>query len=353
MQPFAARVIAWQRIHGRTGLPWQGRDPYRVWVSEIMLQQTQVATVVPYYERFVARFADLPALAQAPLEDVMRLWAGLGYYSRARNLHACAQQLVRDCGGSFPGSARALEALPGIGRSTAAAIAAFCFDERVPILDGNAKRLFARHAGIDGDPASRAVETRMWQRALELLPAAQDMPAYTQGVMDLGATVCTRTTPSCAVCPVREDCHALVHQRVDRLPAPRARKRLPTREACFLLAVARDAVLLEQRPPVGIWGGLLAPPQFADSKSLRKALGALAADAQVRALRPRRHGFTHFTLAYTPYLAQLDAPPSRVGEPNQRWVSLREAGSAPLPAPMRALLSEVHELLARERGRAT
>ena len=349
MQPFAARVIAWQRIHGRTALPWHGRDPYRVWVSEIMLQQTQVATVIPYYERFLARFPDLPALAQAPLEEVMRVWAGLGYYSRARNLHACAQRLMHDCGGSFPATARALAALPGVGRSTAGAIAAFCFEERVPILDGNVKRVLARHAGIDGDPAAHAVEARMWRHALELLPAARDMPAYTQGVMDLGATVCTRAAPACAACPVRDDCHALTHDLVHLLPAPRARKPPPTRRACVLLAIARDAVLLEQRPPVGIWGGLLAPPQFADAKSLRLALHQFAADVQVRALPPRRHGFTHFTLAYTPYLAQFDALSPRVTEPNQRWVALGEAGLAPLPAPMRILLDEVRELLARER----
>jgi A/G-specific adenine glycosylase len=353
MQSFAARVIAWQRIHGRSGLPWQGRDPYRVWVSEIMLQQTQVGTVIPYFERFLARFPDLLALAQAPLDDVMRLWAGLGYYSRARNLHACARQVMRDFGGSLPATAQALSALPGIGRSTAAAIAAFCFDEQVPILEGNAKRVFARHAGVNGDPATRVVEARLWQLAVEALPAGQDMPTYTQGLMDLGATVCTRGIPSCGACPVRDDCHAFTHAVVDRLPAPRKRKRPPMRRACFLLAIAHDAILLEQRPPAGVWGGLLAPPQFADTKSMRIALSGLAASARMRALPRRRHGFTHFTLDYAPYLAQIDEALPRVSEPNQRWIRLCETDTAALPSPMRSLMVEVRELLLREDKCAT
>lgn len=353
MRSFAARVIAWQRTRGRTGLPWQASDPYRVWVSEIMLQQTQVRTVLPYYERFLARFPDLPALASAPLDDVMRLWAGLGYYSRARNLHACAQQVARDCGGSFPRTAQAIAALPGIGRSTAAAIAAFCFAERVPILDGNVKRLLARHAGIAGDPATRSVESQMWKHAHDLLPGAHRMAAYTQGVMDLGATVCTRAAPACAVCPVRQDCFALARNRVDALPPPRKRRSPPMRRACFLLAVAGDTILLEQRPPTGIWGSLLAPPQFASAQAMRSALTAFAVGSRTRALRVRRHGFTHFTLEYTPYLARIDAPRPRVSEPNQRWVRLSDLGSVALPTPMRALLTDVRELLAREGERAT
>jgi A/G-specific adenine glycosylase len=353
MRSFAARVIAWQRIHGRTGLPWQGRDPYRVWVSEIMLQQTQVRTVVPYYERFVARFPHVRALAEAPLEEVMRLWAGLGYYSRARNLHACAREVVADHEGLFPRSAQAIAQLPGIGRSTGAAIAAFCFDERVPILDGNVKRVLARHAGVAGDPATRRVELMLWGHAQDRLPASVRMPAYTQGLMDLGATVCTRTAPACTACPVRQDCFALAHGRVDELPTPRKHRMPDTRRACFLLAVANDAILLEQRPPSGIWGSLLAPPQFASARALRAALSALAANSRARALGARRHGFTHFTLAYTPYLAYIDTPRPHIREPNQRWVQLSEIGSTPLPAPMRVLLGEVRASLEREGTRAT
>lgn len=353
MSSFAGRVVAWQRDHGRTGLPWQGRDPYRVWLSEVMLQQTQVRTVVPYYERFVARFPDLASLAAAPLEDVMRLWAGLGYYSRARNLHACAGRVVREFDGVFPRTAEAIAQLPGIGRSTAAAIAAFCFDERVPILDGNVKRVLARHAGIAGDPSTRAIELHMWGRAHNLLPKAPQMSAYTQGLMDLGATLCTRSAPKCAECPVRHDCHALAQDRVAELPTPRKRKAVPTRRACFLLAIADDAILLEQRPPTGIWSNLLVPPQFATAKSMRGALAGLAAAARVRPLSARNHGFSHFRLAYTPYLAQIDALPPRACEPHQRWVRLDELGSAPLPAPMQVLLGEVRELLAHRSKRVT
>jgi A/G-specific adenine glycosylase len=353
MRSFVARVIAWQRIHGRTGLPWQGRDPYRVWVSEIMLQQTQVRTVVPYYERFLARFPDLASLAAASLDDVMRSWAGLGYYSRARNLHACAQQIARDFGGSFPRTAEGIAKLPGIGRSTAAAIAAFCFDERVPILDGNVKRVLARHAGIEGDPATRQVESRMWQYASDLLPDAHRMPSYTQAMMDLGATVCTRAAPVCTGCPVARDCFARSHDRVDELPAPRKRKTPPTRRACFLVAVSCDSILLEQRPPMGIWGSLLAPPQFANAGAMRSALAALAAACDARALETRRHGFTHFTLEYTPYLARIESLSPRASEPGQRWMHLSEIESAALPAPMRALLADVRDLLAREGAPAT
>ena len=353
MRSFAARVIAWQRAHGRTGLPWQGRDPYRVWVSEIMLQQTQVRTVVPYYERFLARFPDLASLARAPLEDVMRSWAGLGYYSRARKLHACAQQVVRDFGGSFPRTAEAIAKLPGIGRSTAAAIAAFCFEERAPILDGNVKRVLARHAGIEGDPATRHVQSRMWQHARDLLPDARRMPAYTQALMDLGATVCTRAAPACTGCPIVQDCFARAHDRVDELPAPRKRRTPPTRRACFLVAVSRDWILVEQRPPTGIWGSLLAPPQFASAAAMRSALAAFAAPCVAQALGTRRHGFTHFTLEYTPYLARIESLRPGASEPNQRWMHLSEIESAALPAPMRVLLAEVRDLLARESAPAT
>jgi A/G-specific adenine glycosylase len=353
MRSFAARVVAWQRIHGRAALPWQGRDPYRVWVSEVMLQQTQVRTVIPYYERFLARFPDLSSLARAPLDDVMRLWAGLGYYSRARNLHACAQQIEREFDGIFPRAADVIAELPGIGRSTAAAIAAFCFDQRVPILDGNVKRVLARHAGIGGDPAAHKTEVLMWERARTLLPAARQMPAYTQGLMDLGATICLRAVPECAACPVGQDCHAFSRGCVATLPTPRKRKSTPTRRACFLLAIVREQILLEQRPPSGIWGSLLAPPQFANPRSMRRALDLLGANSGPRALPARIHGFTHFTLAYTPYLVHIDAPRPCVCEPSQRWVRLDEVETVALPAPMQTLLADVRALLARERKRTT
>ena len=358
MRSFAARVVAWQRKHGRSGLPWQGRDPYRVWLSEVMLQQTQVSTVIPYYERFLKRFPDLSALAQAPLDDVMRLWAGLGYYSRARNLHAAARRIEEELGGAFPRSAEAIVGLPGIGRSTAAAIAAFCFDERVPILDGNVKRVLARHAGIAGDPSAGPTQVRLWEHARGLLPVSARMPAYTQGLMDLGATTCVRARPGCTACPVRTDCYALRHDRIDQLPTPRKRKAAPTRRACILLAVAGDAVLLEQRPPTGIWGGLLAPPQYADARALRRALESMSEGTSVRAMPKRTLGFSHFTLAFTPFVATLDAVRPGVQEPGHRWVSLDRLADVALPAPMQSLLVDLRAQLAqpprrRKRSAAT
>lgn len=341
MRSFAARVVAWQRRHGRAALPWSGRDPYRVWLSEIMLQQTQVRTVIPYYERFLARFPDLASLARARREDVMSVWAGLGYYSRARNLHDCARSIVADHAGVFPRTAAEIAELPGIGRSTAAAIAAFCFDERVPILDGNVKRVLARHRGIAGDPSVRATEQRMWQHAQALLPAAPRMPAYTQGLMDLGATLCTRAAPACERCPVRQDCFALVNGRVAELPSSRQRKAVPTRRAFFLLMVAQRAILLEERPPRGIWGGLLAPPQFTTAAGLRAAVKTLAPGSTSKPLKARTHGFTHYTLAYTPHLVRLTGRRPPVASAGQRWVAFDQVAETPLPAPMRVLLAEI------------
>jgi A/G-specific adenine glycosylase len=334
---FARRLLAWQAQHGRRGLPWQGsRDPYRVWLSEIMLQQTQVVTAAPYYLRFLARFPDLPALAAAPLAEVMPLWAGLGYYARARHLHRCAQVLCEQHDGRFPRTAEALAGLPGIGRSTAAAIAAFCFEARAPILDGNVKRVLARHFGVEGFPGEAAVERRLWQIAQELLPPAAAMPAYTQAVMDLGATVCTRRAPRCADCPLRSTCVARRSGRTAELPAARPARVRRIEHALLLLAVHRGRVLLERRPARGIWGGLLSLPQFARPAALRVAAAALDPDAALEALPLRQHVFTHFTLRFTPYRLR----PRRVQAlpADMLWLPLRELDGAALPAPIRSLL---------------
>jgi A/G-specific adenine glycosylase len=342
---FATRLIAWQAAHGRRDLPWQRtRDPYRVWLSEIMLQQTQVATVLGYYARFLDRFPTVAALAAADLTEVMPLWAGLGYYARARNLHACAQAVMRDHGGAFPRSAQALARLPGIGRSTAAAIAAFCFDERAAILDGNVKRVLARHFAIDGDPAQAAVERRLWTLAGSLLPdAPAGMPAYTQAVMDLGATLCTRSQPRCNDCPLAASCIARRDGRVDELPAARARKAAPLRRAQMLVLLHAEAVLLQQRPPEGLWGGLLAPPQYDDETQLRAGLLALTGAAnEPSALPPRRHAFTHFTLEFTPRLARLDRLPA-LHDAALRWVPLAAIESQALPAPVKTLLADLRD----------
>jgi A/G-specific adenine glycosylase len=339
---FAARIVAWQAARGRRELPWQGtRDPYRVWLSEVMLQQTQVATVIPYYARFCARFPDVTALAAAPLADVLSLWAGLGYYARARNLHACARLVVENFGGNFPLDAQALARLPGIGRSTAAAIAAFCTGAREPILDGNVKRVLARHFAVEGDVGTSRVERELWDKAASLLPSSADMPAYTQGLMDLGATVCTRRAPGCGACPLARTCVAKATHRVDQLPVPRPRRTLRQRRAWALLALHENRVLLQRRAPSGIWGGLYALPQFESADALRRAAGEVDARPRLTRLPPRRHAFTHFTLTLMPFRLDVRSPPPALHEDDRLWLPLERIDTAPLPAPILALLREI------------
>jgi A/G-specific adenine glycosylase len=252
-KPFATRLIAWQRTHGRHDLPWQGtRDPYRIWVSEIMLQQTQVTTVLPYYGPFLAAFPDVSALAAAPIDRVLELWSGLGYYRRAHHLHAAARKVVAQHGGRFPRDAETIATLPGIGRSTAAAIAAFAFGERAAILEGNVKRVLARHRGIKGFPGTPKVEAELWKIAEALLPK-RGIETYTQALMDLGATICTRAMPRCNECPVAADCTARNDDRVTELPSPRPAKSRPSRAVRMLLMEHAGAILLEKRPDAGIW----------------------------------------------------------------------------------------------------
>ncbi|WP_028312210.1 A/G-specific adenine glycosylase [Derxia gummosa] len=341
---FSARLVDWQRRHGRHHLPWQQtRDAYRIWLSEIMLQQTQVATVIPYYGRFLERFPTVADLAAAPDGDVMALWAGLGYYTRARNLHACAIAVMRDHGGVFPTRAATLETLPGIGRSTAAAIAAFSSGERGAILDGNVRRVLARWAGIEGWTGAPAVEAKLWTLATEVLPPDEPgaIESHTQGLMDLGATVCTRGKPGCDACPLAADCVALRDGRTAQLPAPRPKKAIPTRSAVMLLALQGDDVLLERRPPSGIWGGLWTLPEFADEAALHAALARLDAEAVARPLAPREHQFTHFRLNFTPMLARLVRKPAGAEEPGRVWLPLADAETAALPAPVKRVLLDI------------
>jgi A/G-specific adenine glycosylase len=343
---FAARLIAWQRRHGRHDLPWQGtRDPYRIWLSEIMLQQTQVATVIPYYAKFLERFPDVAALAEAPIDDVMALWAGLGYYTRARNLHRCAQVVVERHGGAFPASPDALAELPGIGRSTAAAIASFAFGARATILDGNVKRVLARVFGIDGFPGERRVENAMWVLAETLMPANAsdaDVSAYTQGLMDLGATLCVRGKPDCGRCPFGGDCVANATGRQRELPAARPKKAVPTRRTWMLVLRDGGAVLLERRPPAGIWGGLWSLPEAADESSLVERARALGAAGTPARLAPLTHAFTHFRLDIEPRVAELGRKaPSTGGEvrdDESAWVPLADIDAYGVPAPVRKLL---------------
>ena len=330
---FARSLIRWQKSTGRHDLPWQqkGRaDPYRVWLSEIMLQQTQVATVIPYYRRFLDRFPDLARLAAAPTEGVMALWSGLGYYARARNLQRAAQAIVATHGGRFPHRIEDIEALPGIGRSTAAAIAVFAFGARAAILDGNVKRVLARVFGIDGFPGVKAVEARLWMLAESLLPE-RDLVAYTQGLMDLGATLCTRSKPRCGDCPLAARCVALREGRVAELPTPRAKRAVPQRSVRVLVLLNRGRVLLERRPPRGIWGGLLSLPELPDGKLPQRYIDAVP-------LPVVRHAFTHFRLDILPLVAKV----SRCNTaPEGVWLGLKEIDAAPLPAPVRKILESL------------
>jgi A/G-specific adenine glycosylase len=343
MSDFARRVVRWQGRAGRNDLPWQGtRDPYAIWVSEIMLQQTQVATVVPFYARFMARFPDVAALAAAPLDDVMRLWSGLGYYSRARNLHRAAQLIVTRHGGIFPENRAEIERLPGVGRSTAAAIAGFAFGARAAILDGNVKRLLARHFLVEGFPGDREVERELWSLAESLLPK-REVASYIQGLMDLGAMICTTRRPACARCPLRATCGARAANRVEDLPAARPRRNVPTRAT--LMAVLRhgDDVLLEKRPATGVWGGLWSLPELATDADLAGIVAQRFGCDVRRAdrLAPMRHAFTHFTLEIQPLLIDVGAPPPRAGEPGNVWLPLDTVATAALPAPVKRLLARI------------
>lgn len=334
---FSTRLIAWQKREGRHDLPWQQtRDPYRIWLSEIMLQQTQVATVIPYYQRFLASFPDLSALAAAPIEAVIEHWAGLGYYARARNLHRCAQQLVTVNAGKWPKNLDQLTELPGIGRSTAAAIAAFAFGQRAAILDGNVKRVLCRHFAIDDFPAQAAVDRKLWALANELLPEC-DIEAYTQGLMDLGATLCTRSKPQCLRCPQAETCLARQQGRQAELPVAKVRVAVPERRSTFVIISDGQRILLERRPPSGIWGGLLVPPE-GEAGTVLTNHGLTLESAE--ALPPLRHAFTHFRLTLEPIFC-LVSKTSNAAEAGMEWVDLAKASHAGVPTPIRKLLKRV------------
>lgn len=336
---FAGRVVRWQRTHGRNTLPWQNtRDPYRVWLSEIMLQQTQVAAVLGYYDRFLARFPDVQSLAAAPLDDVLGLWSGLGYYSRARNLHRCAQEVVERHGGSFPRTAEVLATLPGIGPSTAAAISSFCFGERAAILDGNVKRVLTRVLAFGDDLASSASERRLWDHARALLPTREpqeNMPRYTQGLMDLGATICLPRSPSCLLCPVHSDCAAAREGRPEDFPV-KTRKLKRSSESLWLLhaQAGNGAVWLQKRPTPGVWAGLYCLPVFGSREALEEVLPG-AARNRVRDVEPFVHVLTHKDLHLHPVQAVV-AEDWTPGE--GQWFGAGEWAGLGLPAPVRKLL---------------
>ena len=342
---FAARVIAWQRQHGRRDLPWQNtRDAYRIWVSEIMLQQTQVAAVIGYYARFLERFPDVASLAQALQDEVMRYWAGLGYYSRARNLHKAARIVVDQWHGVMPAAPDELITLPGIGRSTAAAIAVFAHGTRAAILDGNVKRVMARHFGVEGYPGEKKVEEALWERVSGLLPKT-GAEAYTQGLMDLGATLCTRAKPNCGACPLQSGCIAYRDNRVAELPQRKPKKALPHRSCVMLVLLRGREVLLEKRPSSGIWGGLWCLPQFDTEAQARQWAGEKCIDwRSVQRLDAIEHGFTHYHLTIGPIVLAMAArgtqhlAASLAAVQDATWLSLDGAANAALPAPVKKLI---------------
>ena len=347
-QTFTASLLQWFDVHGRKSLPWQQNPtPYRVWVSEVMLQQTQVATVIPYYERFMARFPSVESLGAAAEDEVLHLWTGLGYYARARNLRACAQTLVARHGGEFPSSLEAVEALPGIGRSTAGAILALSRGQRHPILDGNVKRVLARVFGIAGDPGSAPVLAALWRQAGACTPQAR-VGAYTQAIMDLGATLCTRN-PACTVCPMNALCVAAREGRQAELPGRKRRRERKAREATLRSveteANGARAILLERRPAPGIWGGLWSPPQFESEFAAldwcRRNLGEPQMATQ--RLSPIDHAFTHFDLRLTPLRVRCK-PETAVREGKRLWYALNAPPKVGLPQPIRQLFDRLIQL---------
>jgi A/G-specific adenine glycosylase len=336
---FAGRVVRWQRTHGRNELPWQNtRDPYRVWLSEIMLQQTQVAAVLGYYDRFLQRFPDLGALAAAPLDDVLALWSGLGYYSRARNLHRCAREVMGKHGGAFPRTAAELQSLPGIGASTAAAISSFCFGERAAILDGNVRRVLTRVLAFGADLSAAANERALWDHARALLPARElreNMPRYTQGLMDLGATLCVQRNPACLLCPVQPQCAAAREGRPEHYPVKTRKLRRGAESLWLLHARSGDgAVWLHKRPTPGVWAGLYCLPVFASRGALEEALPA-PARRELREVGPFVHVLTHKDLHLHPVQAVV---PAEWDAGEGGWFGSKEWRALGLPAPVRRLL---------------
>ena len=350
---FAQRLLRWFDQHGRKHLPWQNPiTPYRVWISEIMLQQTQVETVIPYFERFMQRFPDLQTLADAPIDEVLHHWTGLGYYARARNLHRCAQIIATEYAGEFPADVELIAQLPGIGRSTAAAITSIAFEQPAAILDGNVKRVLARHSAIPGWPAQPKVAEKLWQVAESHMPKKRCRD-YTQAIMDLGATVCVRSRPKCALCPVAEDCIALAEDNPTAYPGKKPAKDKPVKNAYFLLLQAPNGdILLERRPPQGIWGGLWCLPevpveqvldkQSREKQPLDKHLAAYGPNRGTEHWEGWRHTFSHYHLDIQPVLIKLAKRPQGIMEEGRHlWYNVRQPANVGLAAPVKLLLQKL------------
>jgi A/G-specific adenine glycosylase len=346
MTDFAPRLLSWFDQHGRRNLPWQHpRTPYRVWLSEIMLQQTQVKTAAPYFLRFVENLQNIPALAAASQEQVLALWSGLGYYSRARNLHRTAQLCLENFGGDLPRDFQALLALPGIGRSTAGAILAQAWGLRFPILDGNVKRVLARWHGVSDWPGETKAQAQLWQFADQHTPQER-LADYTQAIMDLGSGICKRNKPRCGICPVQAGCVAFRDGLVAALPARKAARAIPTRQT--LMLVLRDAsgrVLLERRAQTGIWAGLWSLPEALDESAARLEIAQehniAAEEISFAALPSFSHGFSHFHLDITPLTAEIRSDRRLADGDNKRWLNLTEAATLGLPAPVRKLIASL------------
>ncbi len=344
MNEFAERLLDWFDVHGRHDLPWQRpRSPYRVWVSEIMLQQTRVETVIPYFQTFIQRFPGVGQLAVASLDDVLHLWSGLGYYARARNMHHAARVVVEEHGGELPADRAALERLPGIGRSTAAAILAQAHGQREAILDGNARRVLARHAAVEGWAGSTSVQRRLWEIAESRLPDRR-MADYTQAMMDLGATLCTRGRAACSRCPVASDCQALAQGRVAELPTSRSPKVLPVRTRWAAMVLAPEGVYLERRAAAGIWGGLYSLPEASEAPALRDAiLSRWTSAREVRQDPDDRidHVFSHYRLDLRILRFRLPAAGCGIMEGDGAiWYNTRLPVRVGLPAPVARFLED-------------
>lgn len=343
---FPKAILAWFDLHGRKHLPWQqDKTPYRVWISEIMLQQTQVNTVIPYYERFMLQFPDLPTLAKANIDSVLHAWAGLGYYSRARNLHKAALMVMHDLDGQFPDSLEGLQALPGIGRSTAGAILSIAYQQRATIMDGNVKRVLARYLGVTDPVNEKTTENKLWDIATDLTPKKRSAD-YTQAIMDLGATLCTRSKPDCTRCPLSTTCRAYADGMTTLLPIKKATREIPTRTATFVILQNGSHIFMQKRPPHGIWGGLWSLPEISgtpDKKQIRSLCqSTLHSDAPTfKALTPFRHTFSHYHLEIHPILITVTAPAKVMECADQIWYNLDEPQAIGLPKPIQLIMRKL------------
>ncbi|MDO8954635.1 MAG: A/G-specific adenine glycosylase [Gammaproteobacteria bacterium] len=339
-EEFQLAILQWFDRSGRKDFPWQKAiDHYRVWVSEIMLQQTQVATVIPYFERFMQSFPSILHLARADIDQVLQHWAGLGYYARGRNLYKAAQLIVERHAGQFPRDLEAVCALPGIGRSTASAILSIVDGQALPILDGNVKRVLARFAGISGWPGDKKIETKLWQLAEELMPAKR-AGDYTQAMMDLGATTCTRTKPLCSLCPINDSCHAFKTNSIGEFPGKKPAKAYPQKSAYCLVLSYQGEILLERRPNKGIWGGLWVPPFFETLAELETWLKQFGLPFTKKMTATRSHKFSHYELLFSPVLLELTENTDQL---NGAWYDKDSLNQLGLPAPIKILLRDYYE----------